>query len=99
MDPAGRDRSGTGDVRVSTATVPLDGSTVPIEGDRLEADAIAVKRPTADVLTMALAKNGVPVSTRIYAVMPEDDQLIETAVHFGADGRAVMRTFRFDRVR
>lgn len=87
-----------GAARISTATVPLDGSTVPIEGDRLEADAIAVKRPTGDVLTMALAKSGVPASTRIYAVTPDGDQLIETAVHFGADGKAVMRTFRFDRV-
>jgi len=88
-----------GDARMSTATVPRDGSTVPIEGDRLEADAIAVKRPTADMSTMALAKNGVPASTRIDAVTPQGDRLIETAVHFGADGRAVMRTFRFDRVR
>ena len=88
-----------GAARISTATVPLDGRTVAIEGDTLEADAIAVKRPTGDVLTMALAKQGVPASTRIYAVTPDGDQMIETAVHFGADGKAVMRTFRFDRVR
>jgi|GEM_PF-116222 len=88
-----------GEARISTVTVPLDGSTLPIEGDTLEADAIAVKRPTGDVLAMALAKNGVPASTRVYAVTADGDQLIETAVHFGADGKAVMRTFRFDRVR
>ncbi|MDH5822486.1 hypothetical protein QFW77_05710 [Luteimonas sp. RD2P54] len=87
-----------GQERISEAIVPLDGSTAAIEGDRLEADAIAVKQAVADVLVMALAKGGVPASTRVYAVTADGERMVETAVHFDADGKAVMRTFLFRRV-
>lgn len=88
-----------GSERISDATVVLDGSTVPIRGDTLEADAIAAKRIRDDVLVLALAKAGMPASTRVYAVSPDGRRMVETAVHFDADGKAVMRTFTLDRIR
>ncbi|MET0329468.1 MAG: hypothetical protein ABW163_11970 [Luteimonas sp.] len=88
-----------GEPRISTATLALDGSTVAIAGDTLEADAVAMTRPTRDVLVMVLAKNGGPASTRVYTVAPDGDHLVETATHYDADGRPVIRTFRFERVR
>lgn len=48
---------------------------------------------------MALQKNGVLVSTRIYAVMPDGRSIIETAVYSGKDGLLVMRTNYFMRAR
>ncbi len=88
-----------GESRISTATVAPDGSTVAIEGDTLEADAVALTRPTGDVLVMVLAKNGGPASTRVYAVEPGGDRLVETATHYDRQGTPVIRTFHFDRVR
>lgn len=87
-----------GQRRLSRATVPLDGSTVAIEGDQLEADVIALRQPSPDVLVMALGKQGHAASTRVYAVAADGGHMTETAVHFDADGRAVMRTFVLTRV-
>lgn len=88
-----------GQARVSHAAVAMDGSTVPIEGDQLEADAVAARQPAPGVLVLALAKAGVPASTRVYAVAPDGEHLVETAVYFDADGKAVMRSFHAARMR
>ncbi len=81
---------------VSTAT--LDGTTVPITGST-EADIAAVRMPTPDVLVMALGRGGIPASTRIYAVAADGKTMVETATYFGANGRPIMRTNYFTRVR
>jgi len=48
---------------------------------------------------MAPAKGGIPASTRIYTVAPGGRTMIETAVYFSQDGKPIMRTNYFNRVR
>ncbi len=92
-------RSGDGSVRQMTSTYALDGSAAPIEGDQMEADTSAVKLPAPNVMVLALGKGGIPASTRIYTVAPDGKTMTETAVYFGADGKPVMRTNSFNRLR
>ena len=80
----------------ATAAYALDGSSVAITGSP-EADTGAAKMPTADVFILALAKGGVPASTRIYAAAPDGKSMVETAVYFGANGVPMMRTNYFYR--
>jgi hypothetical protein len=82
----------------SLSTVALDG-TLAIVQSSPEADHVQLKRPAPNVLVMALLKGGVLVSTRIYAVMPDGQHLVETAVYPGQEsGLAVMKTSYFERV-
>ncbi|PJI89962.1 hypothetical protein DAH55_16145 [Sphingomonas koreensis] len=76
---------------------PLDGTSVPVTGN-FEADTTAARLPEANVMIMALAKGGIPASTRIYAVAPDGKTMTETAVYF-RDGKPVMRTNYFTRVK
>ena len=92
-------RGGDGSVRQMTSTYALDGSAAPIEGDQMEADTSAVKLPAPNVMVLALGKGGIPASTRIYTVAPDGKTMTETAVYFGADGKPVMRTNSFNRLR
>jgi hypothetical protein len=76
---------------------PLDSTPVPVVGN-FEADTTAARMPHANVLIMALVKDGVPASTRIYTVAPDSKTMIETAVYF-RDGQPVMRTNHFNRIK
>ena len=76
---------------------PLDGTPVPVAGN-FEADTTAARLPEANVMIMALAKGGIPASTRIYTVAPDGKTMTETAVYF-RDGQPVMRTNHFTRVK
>lgn len=76
---------------------PLDGTPVPVAGN-FEADTTAARLPEANVMIMALAKGGVPASTRIYAAAPDGKTMTEVAVYF-RDGQPVMRTNHFTRVK
>jgi len=80
----------------SASLAPLDGGAVAVENSP-EADHVTLRRPTPGVLVMALQKNGVLVSTRIYSVAPDNRTLIETNVHPGEKGDLVMRTNYFQR--
>lgn len=82
----------------SVGTAPLDGTLSAVENSP-EADTGAVKQPAPNVLVMALRKEGVLVSTRIYAVMPDGQTLVETAVYPGTDGVPIMKTNYFTRDR
>ncbi len=82
----------------STGTAPLDGSAVSVKGSP-EADIAAMKQPQPGVLIVALGKGGIPASTRTYAAAPDGKTLVETASYFGNDGRPIMRTNYFKRVR
>jgi hypothetical protein len=88
-----------GSTRRMTSAYALDGTAAPIDGDRLEADTAAVKMPTTNVLVLALAKGSSPASTRIYTVAPDGREMVETAVYFDDNGKAVMRTNYFNRLR
>lgn len=76
----------------------LDGTAAPVKGN-LEADVAAMKMPAPNVLVMMLAKGGVPASTRVYAVAADGKSMIETAAYFGHDGKPILRTNYFTRVR
>lgn len=82
----------------STSLASVDGSAAVVENSP-EADHVTLRRPTPGVLVMALQKQGVLVSTRIYTVTPDNRGLVETNVHPGEKGDVVMRTNYFDRVR
>lgn len=88
-------RDGSGDH--ATGTHALDGTPAPVAGN-FEADTTAARLPEANVLIMALAKGGVPASTRIYTVAPDGKTMTETAVYF-RDGQPVIRTNHFTRVK
>ncbi|PZP32910.1 MAG: hypothetical protein DI603_09545 [Roseateles depolymerans] len=77
---------------------PLDGTPTPVKSN-FEADISATLMPRPDVLIMQLGKNGVPASTRIYAVQADGNSMIETVAHFDAEGRPVLRKNYFSRVR
>jgi hypothetical protein len=80
------------------ATYVRDGTSWPVQGSP-EADTSAVMTPKSDVLVMALSKGGMPGSIRIYTVAPDGKSMTETATYFGRDGKPVMRTNYFNRIR
>ncbi|MBE1160807.1 hypothetical protein [Dyella acidiphila] len=82
----------------SASTAPLDGTPAPVKNSP-EGDAASFKSPAPNVLVMALQRGSVLVSTRIYAVEPDGQHLVETAVYPGKDGSIVMRTNYFTRAR
>ncbi|SFR95080.1 hypothetical protein SAMN05216570_1119 [Dyella sp. OK004] len=82
----------------AVGTTALDGTAAPVQGSP-EADTVALKSPAPNVLVMALAREGVPASTRVYAVAADGKSLVETAVYFGDNGLPIMRTHYFTRVR
>jgi hypothetical protein len=88
----------SGEKSHSVSTAALDGTYAVIENSP-EADHVALERPAPNVLVMALQKDGVLVSTRIYSVTPDDRNLVETVVYPGGDNLTVMRTNYFKRVR
>ena len=81
-----------------TTSYLRDGTSWPVQGSP-EADTTAVMTPKADVLVMALSKGGVPGSIRIYTVAPDGKSMTETATYFSRDGKPVMRTNYFKRIR
>jgi hypothetical protein len=90
---------GDGSERHMASTYALDGTPSGIQGDTAEADVGAVKIPEPNVMVLDLAKGGVPASTRVYTVAPDGKTMIETAVHVGEDGKPLLRTNYFRRVR
>jgi hypothetical protein len=82
-----------------TATNALDGKPGAITGDRAEADAVAIKLPAPNVMVMQLAKGGIPASTRVYTVTPDGKTMVETAAYVGPDGKPLLRTNYFTRIK
>lgn len=81
----------------SVSTVALDGTPAAIENSP-EADHVQLKQPAPNVLIMALHKEGVLVSTRVYSVTPDAVNLVETAVYPGQNGVATMKSAYFRRI-
>jgi hypothetical protein len=90
---------GDGSERHMTSAYTLDGRAAVIEGDTAEADAGAVKLPAPNVMVLALGKGGIPASTRVYVVAPDGKTMIETATYIGGDGKPMIRTNYFTRVK
>lgn len=90
---------GDGSHRHMAGTNALDGTPSSITGDLAEADSVAVKLPAPNVMVMQLAKGGIPASTRVYTVAADGRTMIETAAYVGPDGKPLLRTNYFRRVR
>jgi hypothetical protein len=82
----------------SVSMAALDGTPTTIK-DSPEADTGVFGQPAPNVLVMALQKEGILVSTRIYAVTPDGQHLVETAVYPGNNGPLVMKASYFTRIR
>jgi hypothetical protein len=91
VDPAGKRLEADG-------VTPLDGAPTKVKSN-FEADVAATTMPRPEVLIMQLGKNGIPASTRIYAVNPDVNTMIETVAYFGTDGQPVLRKNYFSRIR
>jgi hypothetical protein len=91
VDPAGNRLEAEG-------VTLLDGTPTPVKSN-FEADISATIMPRPDMLIMQLGKNGIPASTRIYAVQPDSASMIETVAYFDPAGRPVLRNNYFSRVR
>lgn len=87
----------SGEASHAKAIVTLDGKPATITGSD-EADTVALKLPARNVLVMALAKAGVPASTRIYTVAGDGRSMVETSVYFADDGTPIMHSYDFTRV-
>lgn len=89
---------GGGNHLVAEGSALLDGTPAAVSGN-LEADLAATTLPAPGVLVMQLSKGGVPGSTRIYTLSANGRRMVETAAYFTDDGRPVVRTHHFTRVR
>ena len=88
----------TGSKLEAEGVTPLDGSPTPVKSN-FEADVSATTMPRPEVLIMQLAKSGSPASTRIYAVSPDGNSMIETVAYFDRNGQPVLRKNYFSRIR
>lgn len=89
---------GGGNTLLAEGRSSLDGTPTAVSGN-LEADLSATTLPAPGVLVMQLSKGGVPGSTRIYTVSADGQRMTETAAYFTDDGKPVVRTHQFTRVR
>jgi hypothetical protein len=89
---------GGGNHLVAEGSGLLDGTPTAVSGN-LEADLAGTTLPAPGVLVMQLSKGGVPGSTRIYTVSADGQRMTETAAYFTDDGKPVVRTHQFTRLR
>lgn len=89
---------GDGNQLLAEGNSLLDGTPAAVSGN-LEADLAAATLPAPGVLVMQLSKGGVPGSTRVYTVSADGQRMTETAAYFTDDGKPVVRTHHFTRVR
>lgn len=87
----------TGTPLIAEGVTPLDGTPTQVKSN-FEADVSATYMPRPEILIMQLAKNGNPASTRIYTVVPERNQMIETVAYFDSEGRPTLRRNYFTRL-
>jgi len=86
-----------GSARRMTSRERLDGNAVPIGGDQMDADSVAMTSPAPNVLVMGLSKGGNLGSVRVYTVSADGREMTESATVTGADGKPVVRRFRWIR--
>lgn len=87
-----------GGKRLAEGVTALDGTPSAVKAEP-EADISATTMPRPDVLVMQLGREGRPASTRVYTASADGQHMVETAAFIGQDGRPVMRTSHFIRVR
>lgn len=79
------------------STAALDGVPVPVTGNMTAIDSVSLRQPAPNTLVMTLAKNGAPVSTRVYTVAKDRKTMTETIVWAG-EGVPKLETTYFRRV-
>jgi hypothetical protein len=89
---------GDGAARRMVSSYLRNGQAVAVEGDQDEGDKVAVSTPTTGILVLALSRQGVPGSTRVYAVAPEGRTMTETAVTYDESGAPRIQTNHFKRI-
>jgi DNA-binding CsgD family transcriptional regulator len=66
------------------STAAPDGVPVPITGNMGFIDTGSLRQPAPNTLVLTLAKNGAPVSTRVYAVARDLKSMTETIIWAGS---------------
>lgn len=79
-------------------TSTMDGRPAPVEGN-LEANAAAGMMLAPGLLVMQLARDGMPVSTRVYSAAPDGLTMVESVAYVGADGQPLVKTNHFSRIK
>ena len=79
------------------STAALDGVPVPVSGNMEAIDSVSLRQPAPNTLVMTLGKNGVPVSTRVYAVASDEKSMTETIIWAG-NSIPTMETTYFNRI-
>lgn len=79
------------------STASLDGVAVPVSGNMEFIDTVSLRQPAPNTLVMTLAKNGAPVSTRVYTVAKDGKSMTETIVWAGSSVPK-LETTHFDRI-
>jgi DNA-binding CsgD family transcriptional regulator len=77
--------SADGSIRRAESTAAVDGAPQPVTGNLEIADTVALRQPAPNTLVMTLAKNGDPVSTRVYTVSKDRRTMTETIIWAGRD--------------
>ena len=75
----------------------MDGVPVPLQGNMVFADTVSMRQPAPETLVMTFAKNGNPVSTRVYTVAKDRKSMTETIVWAGASEPRMVTTY-FNRI-
>ena len=79
------------------STAALDGVPVPVTGNMEAIDSVSLLQPAPNTLVMTLGKNGVPVSTRVYAAASDEKSMTETIIWAG-NSIPTMETTYFNRI-
>lgn len=86
-----------GSVQHAETTAVADGVPVPVTGNMEFANTVSLRQPAPNTLVMTFAKNGAPVSTRVYTVENDRKSMKETIVWAGDVSPRMVTTY-FNRV-
>lgn len=86
-----------GSAMEARSTAATDGVAVAAAGTMPFVDAISLRQPAPDTLVMTLAKNGSPVSTRVYTVAKDRQSMTETIIWAGGKVPKLETTY-FNRI-
>lgn len=79
------------------STAALDGVAAPVTGNMAFVDTVSLRQPAPGTLVMTLARDGSPVSTRVYTVARDRKSMTETIVWAG-ESVPKLETTHFNRV-
>lgn len=72
-----------GSVQRSQSTAAPDGIPVPISGNMEFIDTASLRQPAPNTLVLTLARQGAPVSTRVYSIGKDQKTMTETIIWAG----------------